>query len=210
MYDRRRHVPGGEHRTCGHRVVQKGTSRATFGACRLIFDAAFDAARLALAQQPLAFTVSDPIHGRSAVVVTVRGRRTRRFSHGLVTSWPIAKNFRMFSCCVTTRRLGGRGRCGLAFLQHFRPRGIPLPPLPFCLGMSPASFRTGPTSLLPLGCLPAMQLLLAFRFSAIALVVPPRLKPPPAAFAETSSPPQPPTSGTRAVFVGMLNLSHGR
>ena len=209
MYDRGRQVPGRDRSTCGCGIVRKATSQATFDARRLIFEAAFEAARLTLAQQPLAFTVADVIHGRTAVVATIRGRRTRRFSHGLVTSWPIAKNFRMF-CCVTTRALSGSGRGGLAFLRHVRPRGLPFPSLPFRLGMLLASFRTIATFLLPLGCLPATQRFQTFRFSAVALVVPPRLKSPPAAFAQTSSPPQPPTSGTRTVFVGMLNLSHGR
>ena len=44
----------------------------------------------------LAFTVSDPLHGRTAGVATVRGGRARRFSHGLITAGTIAKNFRMF------------------------------------------------------------------------------------------------------------------
>ena len=167
-------------------------------------------ARGAIAQQPLAFAVPHPLHGRTAVVATVRGGRTRGFPHRLIAAGTIAKKRGMFFCCVTTRRLGGGGRCGLAFLRHVRPQALPLPSLPLRLGMLPASFRAGATFPLPLGCLPAMQLLLTFRFPAIVLVVASCLKPVPAAFAETSSPPQSPTPGTRTVFVGMLNLSHGR
>ena len=163
-----------------------------------------------IAPQPLAFTIACALHRRTALVATVRGRRTRRFSHRLVTSWPIAKNFGMFFCCVTTRRPGGRGRWGLASLRHVRPRGLPPPSLPFRLGMSPASFRSSTAFLLPLGCLPAMQRIQAFRFSAVALVVSPRLKSPPAAFTKTRSPSKPPAPGTHPAFVGMLNLSHGR
>jgi len=210
MYDRGRQVPGRGRRMCGRGVVEKGTSQATFDACRLIFEAAFESPLGMIAPQPLAFTVARALHRRTAVVATVRGRRTGRFSHRLVTSWPIAKNFGMFFCCVTTRRLGGSGRGGLAFLRHVRPRGIPFPSLPFRLGMLPASFRASTAFLLPLGCLPAMQRFQAFGFSAIALVVPPGLKSPPAAFAKTRSPSQPPAPGMHPVFFGMLHLSHGR
>jgi hypothetical protein len=210
MYDRGRQGPGWRRRTHGCKVAGKGTSQSPFDLRGLIFELAFDAARFTRAQQPLAFTVADLIHGHTAVVATVRGGRAGRFSHGLVTSWPIAKNWGMFFCCVTTRRSDDSGHWGLPFLRHVRPRGLPLPSLPFRLGMLPASFRGGAAFLLPLGCLPAMQRFQAFRFSAVALIVPACLKSPPAAFAKTSSPPQPPTPGTRIAFVGMLNVSHGR
>ena len=210
MYDRRREVRGPNRRTCGCGVVGKDTSPATFGARRLIFAAAFGAPRGALAQQPLALTVADSIHGHPAVVATIRGRRTVRFSHGLVTSWPIAEGRRVFFCCVTTRRLGGGGRWGLAFLPHVHARGFLPPSLPFRLGMLPASLTASAAFLLPLGCLPAMQRFQAFGFSAIALVMPPGLKSPPATFAQTRSPPQPPALGMHPVYFGMLHLSHGR
>ena len=102
------------------------------------------------------------------------------------------------------------GRCGLAFLRHVGSRCLPLPPLPFRLGMLSASFNVSAAFLLALGCLPAAQLLPAFGFLAIALVVPPSLKSPAAVFAKTRSPSQPPTPGRRPAFVAMLNLSHGR
>ncbi len=210
MYDRRRQVPGRNRKTCGCGIVRKATCQATFLACGLIFETAFESPLGMIAPQPLAFTVAHALHRRTAVVVTVRGRRTRRFSHRFVTSWPIAKNFGMFFCCVTTRRRGGSGRGGLAFLRHVRPRGLPSPSLPFRLGMPPASFNAGTAFLLPLGCLPATQLLPAFRFLAVALVMPPCLESPPTTFAQTSSPSQPPTPGGHTAFVGMLNLSHGR
>ena len=98
----------------------------------------------------------------------------------------------------------------LAFLRHVGLRCLPFASLPFRLGMLLASFRASTTFLLPLGRLPAPQLLQTFRLSAVALVVTPGLKSPPATFAETSSPSQPPASGRHTAFVGMLNLSHGR
>ena len=55
-----------------------------------------------------------------------------------------------------------------------------------------------------------LRRLAAFRFSAVALIVPPRLKSPLATFAETSSPPPPPASGRCTAFFGTLNLFHGR
>jgi len=222
MYDRRRQEQGRQRKSCSCEVVEKRMSQATLVACRLIFEAAFEASRWVLAPQVLAFTVVDALHSRTAVVATVRGRRTGRFSHRLVTSGPIAKNFRMFFCCVTTRRLGGSGtlggapstlgagRCGLAFLPHVGLRRLVFPSLPFCLGMFLASFKAGAAFLLPLGCLPATHRFRAFRFLAVALVVPPCLKSPPAVLAKTGSPPQPPTPGTPPTFFAMLNMSHGR
>jgi hypothetical protein len=182
---------------------------ATSSTRSLIFQVALDAARRAIAQQPLTFTVANAIHGRAAIVTAVRGGRRGRFSHRLVTTGPVAKNVGMFFCCVTTRRLGGVRR-GLLFLRRFGFGCLPLASLAFRLGMLPASFGRSATFLLPLGGLPATQLLQAFRFSAIALVRPLGMKPLPAAFAKTNSPPQPSASGTHTVFIGMLNLSHGR
>ena len=69
----------------------------------LIFQVTLDAARRAIAQQPLTFTVANAIHGCTAIVATVRGGHTGRPSHRFVASGPIAKNLRVFSCCVTTR-----------------------------------------------------------------------------------------------------------
>jgi hypothetical protein len=95
-------------------------------------------------------------------------------------------------------------------LSPIRFGRLPFASLPFRFGMPPASFRVGAPFLLPLGRLPTAQLLQTFRFSAVALVVPPRLKSPTAAFAQANSPSQPPASGTRTAFVGILNVSHGR
>jgi hypothetical protein len=115
----------------------------------------------------------------------------------------------MLFCCVTTRGLGG-GRRGLLFLRRFGFGCVSLASLAFRLGMLPASFGRSTALLLPLCGLPAAQLLQAFRLSAVALVLTPRLESPPAAFAETSSPSQPPIPGGPTAFVGMLNVSHGR
>ncbi len=209
MYNRRGQGPERLRGRCGCRTVGNNACAATSGACSLIFEAAFDAARETLAQQPLAFTVADAIHGCTAIVATVRGGRTGRLSHRFVASGPIAKNRRMFSCCVTTHRLAG-GRRGLAFLRRFGFGRLPLAALPFRLGMLPASFGRSTTFLLPLGGLPATQRLQTLGFSAIALVRPPGLEPLPAAFAKTNSPPQPSASGRRTAFVGILNVFHGR
>ncbi len=69
--------------------------------------------------------------------------RAGRFSHGFVTTGPIAKNFRMSSCCVTTRRLGSGGRRGFAILRRLGLACLPLASLPFRLGMPPAPFDAG-------------------------------------------------------------------
>jgi hypothetical protein len=83
----------------------------------------------------------------------------------------------------------------------------------------------GPSLPLPLGRLPAMYFVQAFRLSAVALVVSSRPKPPPAPLAKTPPPSPPPPSdanccdkapGCGAVacrsagLVGMLRTSHGR
>lgn len=183
MYDRERQEAARRRTTPAGEVVGRGRRQAAFGACPLIFEAAFDEARLTIAQQPLAFAIADAIDGRTAGVAAVRGPRPRRFSHRFAASWPIAKNRGIFSCCVTTRRHRSRS---------FLPRvacGCPaLTPLAFGLGVLPAAFRTRTTLLLPLGGLPAMQFLETGRFLAVVLIVPRCLKPPSAAFAETSSP----------------------
>ncbi len=220
MYDRGRQRPARDRRPCGSGSGRESVSATTFGAGRLILQLAFDAARETLAQQALALAVVDAIHGSAAGVAAVRGRRTRRFPHGVVTSGPITKNFRMPFCCVTTRRLGGDGApgapaCGsrgggLLFLRRFGCGCLPLASLSLRLGVLPASFSAGTAFLLPLRGLPAAHLLQTFRLSAVALVRTPGLESSPAAFAETSSPSQPPTPGRRAAFIGMLNLSHGR
>lgn len=108
---------------------------------------------------------------------------------------------------MTTRGPGG-GR-GLFCFQHPGPVRLPFPSLPFRLGMLPVSFNAGTTFLLTLGCLPAVQFLLTFRFLAVALVMSPSPESPPTAFAQTGSPSQPPAGG-HTTFVAMLNLSHGR
>jgi len=115
----------------------------------------------------------------------------------------------MFFSCVTTRRLcGGAGR-DLTFLRGLGRACLPLASLPFRLGMPPTPFGPGAALLLTLGCLPASQRLPAFRIVAVALVLPPRLESPPAAFAETPSPPQPPAPGGHTALLDMLNWSHG-
>lgn len=115
----------------------------------------------------------------------------------------------MSFCCVTTRGLGG-GHRGLACFRHAGLVSLAFASLPFRLGMLPAPFSVGAAFLLTLGCLPAAQLFPAFRFLAVALVVPPSLESPSAVFAQTSSPSQPPAPGGYTTFVVMLNLSHGR
>lgn len=62
------------------------------------------------------------------------------------------------------------------------------PSLTFRLGMPLASRGIGPAFPLPLGCLPAMHRPQTFRLLAVALVVPPCLKSPPAPLAETNPP----------------------
>ncbi len=183
-------------------------SAATFLACRLILELAFDAARKTLAQQPFTFTVSGPIHGRAALVATVRSGRGGGFPHRLVTAGPIAKNFGMPSICVTTRGPGG-GRHVLALRGRLGRIRLPLASLAFRFGMPAAAFIAGAAVLLTLGGLPAAQFPAAFRVGAVVLVLPPGAEPPAAVFAEARSPPQPPPGGD-TLSLGMLNLSHGR
>lgn len=184
MYDRERQEAVRRRTAPTGRVVGRGTRQAAFGACLSIFEAAFDAARFAIAQQPLAFAITDAIDGRTAGVAAVRGPRPRRFSHRFIASRPIAKNRGIFFCCVTTR--GTRSR---SFPRRIACGCPALASLAFGLGVLPAAFRSLATLLLPLGGLPAMQLLETGRFLAVALIVPRCLKPSPTAFAETSSPP---------------------
>ena len=195
-------------------AVGKDTSAATLGACRLILELAFDAARRTLAQQALALAVQHSIHGRAALVAARGGWRAARFAHRLVTTGPVAKNVRMFFCCVTTRGLGSGGLRGLLFLRGLGLVCLPLfTPLPFRLSMLPAPFLAGTAFLLALGRLPATQFIPAFRLLAVALVLPPGLELPAAVFAETCPPPQsptPPAPGGRTALLGILNLSHGR
>jgi hypothetical protein len=177
------------------------------GACSQILELAFDAARGTLAQQALALAVQHSIHDRAALVAAVRGGRTGRFSHRLVTTRPVTKNVRMFFCCVTTRGLGSGGLRGLGLVC------LPLAPLPFRLSMLPASFLAGAAFPLTLGRLPVAQFPPAFWLLAVALVLPPGLEPPPAALAKTRPPPQsltPSAPGGHTALFGMLNLSHGR
>jgi len=164
-------------------------------ACRPILELAFDATRRTLAQQPFTFAVANSIHGPAAVIAAVASGRTRRFSHRLITAGSIAKNFRMFFCCVTTRRLGKGGVRGLVCLRRLGLLCLPLASPPFRLGMLPASFSAGAVPLLTLGRLPAAQFLTAFWLLAVTLVLPPGQEPPAAAFAEARSPPQPPAPG---------------
>lgn len=178
-------------------------SATTFLACRPILELTFDAARKTLAQQPFTFAVSDPIHGRAALVAAVRSGRAGGLPHRLITAGPIAKNFGMPSFCVTTRGLGGGCRA-----RALRGR-LPLASLAFRFGMPAASFVAGAAFLLTLGGLPAAQFPAAFRVLAVVLVLPPGAEPPAAAFAEARSPPQPPPGGNTP-SLGMLNLSHGR
>jgi len=215
---------------CGYAALGKGTSATTFGTRSPILELALDEACLTLTQQPLAFPVADAMHGRAAGVAAVRGGRAGRFSHGFVTAGPIAKKLGMFSCCVTTRRRsgGGAGRvpatgalAGGSRVPRWRVGGgafppyrglvcLPLASLAFRLGVLPASLLAGTTFLLTLGRLPAAQRSPAFRILAVALVMPPRLKAPSAAFVEANSPPQPPAPGGHTASVGTLNLSPGR
>ncbi len=189
--------------------MAKGASAATSPTRGLVFEKTLEAARGTIAQQPLALAVAHAIHGRTTVVATVRGGGTRRFTHGLVTSRTSAKNLGMFVCCVTTRRRSG-GRRTLPFLRYRGRGGLALTTLPFRLSMLLASFSPRTTLVLPLGRLPTPQFRQTFKLSTVALVVTPCLKPPPATFAQTSSPSQPPAPGGHTAFVGMLNLSHGR
>jgi hypothetical protein len=209
MYDRRRQGRKRHPRTCRGEAVAKGASATTSPTRGLVFKKAIEAARGTIAQQPLALAVAHAIHGRTTVVATVRGGRSRRLAHGLVTSRPSTKNPGMFLCCVTTRRLSG-GRQALAFLRYRGRAGIALAALPFRLGMLLASSNAITTLMLPLGRLPTPQFRQTFRLAAVALVVTPCLKPPCATFAQTSPPSQPPAPGGHIAFVGMLILFHGR
>jgi hypothetical protein len=209
MYDRRRQGRKRHRRNCRGGAVAKGASAATSPARGLVFEKTLETACGTIAQQPLALAVAHATHSRTTVVATVRGGRTRRFTHGLVTSRPSAKNLGMFVCCVTTRSRSG-GRRALTFLRH-RGRGdLAFATLPLRLGMLLASFSVSTTLVLPLGRLPTPQFRQAFRLSTVPLVVTPCLKPPPATFAQTSPPPQPPAPGGHTAFVGMLTLFHGR
>ena len=69
----------------------------TFAACGLVFQAAFESTRFGLAPQPLAFAVSDPAHGRAAVVAAIRGRGARGIPERLVAARTVAENLRNFS-----------------------------------------------------------------------------------------------------------------
>ena len=196
-------------RTCRRGVVAKGASLAKSPTRGLVFEKTLEAARGTIAQQPLALAVMHAIHGRTTVVATVRGGRTRRFTYGLVTSRPSTKNLGMFVCCVTTRRLSG-GCWTLPFLRYRGRGGLAFAALPFRLGMLLASFRARTTLVLPLGRLPTPQFRQAFRLSTVALVMTPCLKSPPAIFAQTSPPSQPPAPGGHIAFGGMLTPFHGR
>jgi hypothetical protein len=188
--------------------VRQSIAATAFRADRLVLKLAFDAARGTLAQQPLALAVPHAIHRRAAGIATVRSGRTWRFPHRFITTGAVAKNRRMLLCCVTTRR-GGSGRQRRPLLR-LALASLTFASLPFRLGMLSASFSIRAVLLLTLGRLPAAQLLPAFGGLAIALVLPPGLESPPAAFAKTRSPPQSPAPGGYAALVGMLNLSHGR
>lgn len=209
MYDRRRQGRKRHRRTCRRGAVAKGAPAATSLTRGLVFEKTFETARGTIAQQPLALAVAHATDGRTTVVATVRGRRSRRFTHGPVTSRPSTKNPGMFVCCVTTRRRSGG--CGALSSLRYRGRGsLALASLPLRLGVLLASFSARTTLVLPLGRLPTPQFRQTFRLSTVALVVTPCLKPPCATLAQTSPPSQPPAPGGHAAFVGMLNLSHGR
>jgi len=187
MYDRRRQGRKRHRRTCRCGAVEKGAAAATSPTCGLVFEKTLETARGTIAQQPLALAVTHAIHSRTTIVATVRGGRTRRFAHRLVTSRPSAKNLRMFVCCVTTRRLNS-GRWALPFLRHRGRGSLAFAALPFRLGMLLASLNASTTLMLPLGRLPTPQFRQTFRLSTVTLVVTPCLKLPPATFAQTSPP----------------------
>ena len=107
-------------------------------------------------------------------------------------------------CCVTTRRRSGSCRT-LPFLRDRGRRGLAFAAPPLRLGVLLASFSARTMFVLPLGRLPTPQFRQAFRLSTVALVVTPCRKPPPATFAKTSPPSQPPAPGRHTAFVGMLN-----
>jgi hypothetical protein len=209
MYDRSRQGWQWQLRTYRRGAVAKGAAAATSPTRGLVFEKTLEAAHGTIAQQPLALAIAHAIHGRTTVIATVRGGRSRRFTHGLVTSRTSTKNRGMFVCCVTTRRRSGGCRT-LPFLRYRGHGCLAFAALPFRLGMLLASFRASTTLVLPLGCLPTPQFRQTFRLSTVPLVMTPGLKLPPATFAQTSPPSQPPAPGRHTAFVGMLNLSHGR
>lgn len=209
MYDRRPQGWPWHRRTCRYGAVENGASAATSFTRGLVFEKTLEAAHGTIAQQPLTLAIAHAIHGRTTVIATVRGGRSRRFTHGLVTSRTSAKNLGMFVCCVTTRRRSGGCRT-LAFLRHRGHGCLALATPPFRLGMLLASCNARTTLVLPLGRLPTPQFRQTFRLSTVPLVVTPGLKSPCATFAQTSPPSQPPAPGRHTAFVGMLNLSHGR
>jgi len=131
-------------------------SVATFIACRLILQSALEAARRTLAQQALAFSVSNAIHGRATAVATVRSRGARRFSHRLIAAGPIAKNFGVIFSRVTTRGLAGGGRRSAACLRRLGFDCLPLASLTFCLVVLAAAFVASAAFLLTLGRMPAL------------------------------------------------------
>jgi hypothetical protein len=73
----------------------KGAAAATLDACGPVFEAAFEAAHFPIAQQPLALTISDLLHGRTAGVTTIGCGDARRVSHRFIAAGTITKNFRM-------------------------------------------------------------------------------------------------------------------
>jgi hypothetical protein len=177
-------------------------SAVTFHSRGFVLVAALAAYLLVVAQQPLALAVADLVHGRTALVAAIGGRRTTRLPDRLVAAGAIAKSSQNFFCCVTTR--------GLLFWASVPFRCLPFASPPFRLGMPLASFQGGTEFLLPLARLPTTQPLQTFRVLAVALLVPPRPKSPAAVFVEASAPSQQTASGTRIAFLGMLDLSHGR
>ncbi len=166
MYDRRQQGPKRHRRTRRRGAVAKGASPATSPTCGLVFQKTLEAARGAIAQQPLALAVAHAIHGRTTIVATVRGGGARRFTHRLVTSRPSAKNLGMFVCCVTTRRRSGSCRT-LPFLRDRGRRGLAFAAPPLRLGVLLASFSARTMFVLPLGRLPTPQFRQAFRLSTV-------------------------------------------
>jgi hypothetical protein len=83
-------------KTSARRAVEKGALAATLGACGLVFQATFEAAHFTIAQQPLAFTISRLLHGRTTGVAAIARWGARRVPHGFVTAGAIAKNCGMF------------------------------------------------------------------------------------------------------------------
>jgi hypothetical protein len=210
IYDRRRQRLERDRGNCG---CEGGRMRAlprAFIAGSLVFELALGASRRALAQQALAFAISNTIHGRAAGVAAVAGAATHTFPHRVVAAGSIAKNGRMFFCRVTTRGPGFDAHWGAAVRRRFGLARLALPSLPFRLSVPPPSFEAGTALLLTLGRLPAAQLLPALGVLAVALVMPPRLESPRAAFTEAASPARLRPTGGQTAVIGMLNLSHGR